>query len=837
MDEKRDMSAAQLARILREARARGASVSEVIEKGLAAIRGRGEPSAQQALIQPPVQSVAPGKQDAAQLRKIIAALVQSGGKWNQLQPLAWKLFELEPDDRHAAQMLELCALHGSRPDLVDLAGLLVTAGKDFYFHLHPLVRERLTVILWAAGRFELVSAALMKLRESAQLLPAERLVVFLFLASGRDPAPAYMYFRTHRIAILDAARSTGVAINSPFDEILLRAARLALDLGFEFDVRELIRQIPRDSVRHADGVEVLNQTLKEIPAAEAGQFEVRISEGSWQQRIECLEQRLNKVRNLSATRDPGRARVNEVLKSIISYFPELPEAWAQLSHALVMNRDLSGFLPALYCTFHDNALVFHPAPLDAALWQGPLKVTPEMDDLRHAFWHGVALMHQYVANGSGHEETLWKSRRLVASVASSADFVLPLRWSDLLRAATQHVSRHPSISASEREIMLLQLGIAGDPDSFSAHDIDQYLARSWRTPLVVLDELERIAVIKKSPDTQRHAILKKAAVSALTNLDLDKIFSAATQTVIGPAADDLCWRVASILSVRQALQPAAKHALEISGEKRSFYPFMTASLAEVESVALKGLPSANVTFMRAILRIGPRLPSLLSLFDSRARVLKPVTAPAGSPQSAVDKAIRDLPWLAGKAPLYRFSHEQAVFSGIALPPYVQIAPANQWGLLFVLLGHFLGLHSWECKVSRLVALNCEIIPRVAHLPEYKGQAGKVARWLRELSAEQRIAWQDLTSSCRTFTDQEAADMLASVIARIAIMIHPDHQSALTALRQMRVDLPVLRDLEAWLLDIPYSEYRASRDLLSRIMVPLNLRRQTGISATRISADR
>jgi hypothetical protein len=61
------------------------------------------------------------------------------------------------------------------------------------------------------------------------------------------------------------------------------------------------------------------------------------------------------------------------------------------------------------------------------------------------------------------------------------------------------------------------------------------------------------------------------------------------------------------------------------------------------------------------------------------------------------------------------------------------------------------------------------------------------------------------------------------------MILPDHGQALQSLQQMRVELPVLRDLEAWLLGTEYNTWRQQQGLASRIMVPLNLRRHDVIS--------
>jgi hypothetical protein len=820
MDDKRDMSAAQLARILREARASGAPLSQVIERGLAAIAGKKTITSKVE-----AHSAAPGNQDAAQLRKMLAALIHSGAKWPQLQSVAWKLFMLAPADVSAAHFLELCALHGTRQELLELASSLRDARHAYYFHLHPSVREKLALIAWSAGRFELVAETLVRARDGAQLLPAERLVVFLFLAKGNDPAPAFMYFRTHRAAILDAAKASSGLAGLDHDEVVLRAGRLALDLGFDFDVRDLARLIPKQSERHSAAVELLNQTVKETPNTASDPIEVQIVEGTWQQRLEHLENRLATARRLSSSRDPGRVRFNDVLKNILSFIPQLPEAWAQLSETIVLNRDLAGMMPALYAPFQSNALVFHPAPLDAALWQGPLKISGDASNLLDAWWHGVAMMHQYVAHGSGHEETLWKARRMIQDVSASAEFALPFRWSDLLRAATNHVSRHAMTGEDERRVMLAQLTIAGEPDSFSARDIEDYLRSSFRTPLIVLTELERIAVQKKAPDAQRLAILKKSTVAGLTNSDLDAIWRSANAT----QSDDLAWRVAAVVSTRATLVPSARHALEISGERRAFYPFMAPSFEEIEKTAFAGFLPREFRMARALLRVGPRLPELFSLFDGRSRVLKPVSAPAGSPEAGIEAAVKSLKWLPANARAFRFSHEQTSFGGVSLPPYVQIGPASPWGLLHALLGQRLGLNAWNWQFSRLANTVSELIPRVAHIPEYKSQTSKVARWLRDLSAEERIAWQELGQECRSFTDLEGQDFLGKMVSRLCVMIMPDNTQALQALQQMRVELPVLRDLEAWLLGQEYSHWRQQRGLASRIMVPLNLRRLDAIS--------
>ncbi len=825
MDEKRDMSAAQLARVLREARANGAPMAEVIERGFAAIKSRTPEVALPARAE--VQSAAPGAQEAAQLRKMLSALINSGAKWPQLQPIAWKLFMQAPADVSAAHFLELCALHGSKQDLLDLATTLREGRHGYYLHLHPSVRERLAVMAWSSGHFDLVAESLIRARESTQLMPSERLLVFLFLVSGSDPTPAFMYFRAHRAVILDASSLSDAGPGASYDDVVMKAARLALDLGFDFDVRDLVRLIPKNSDRYHEAVELLNQTVRESPAAAADPLEVQLSEGTWPQRIEVLEQRLASARRSAGSRDAGRARLNEVLKVALNHLPQIPEAWAQFSEMIVLNRDLAGIVPGLYATLQANALTFHPAPLDAALWQGPLKVTGDSSNLLDAWWHGIALLHQYIAHGSGHEETLWKSRRMIVDVSASAEFALPFRWSDLLRAATLHVSRHGSTYSGDEEkrVMLSQLTIAGESDSFSAHDIECYLKSSWRTPLIVLTELERIARQKKAPDVQRLAILKKGSVAGLTNNDLDAIWQSANAT----QSDDLAWRVATILSARQSLAPSVRHALDISGEKRGFCPSLAPTMEAVEATVLGGLAPREARFGRAILRTGPRLPVLFSLFDSRARVLKAVSSPAGSIEAQIDAALKGLKWLPSNAQMFRFSHEQSAFGGIALPPFMQLAPATAWGLLYVILGQRLGMSAWNWQVTRLASFVSEMIPRVAHIPEYKAQTSKVARWLRDLSAEERTAWQDLGQESRSFTDQEAHELIGKILARLATMILPDHGQALHSLQQMRVELPVLRDLEAWLLGTEYNTWRQQQGLASRIMVPLNLRRHDVIS--------
>jgi hypothetical protein len=129
----------------------------------------------------------------------------------------------------------------------------------------------------------------------------------------------------------------------------------------------------------------------------------------------------------------------------------------------------------------------------------------------------------------------------------------------------------------------------------------------------VLAKLERLAEAKAAPALECRLILKRAALTHLTNSDLNRLWHLANQRREG----DLAWRVASVLQARGALTPSVRHAWEISGERRSSYEFIPPSKPAVERL-LKGFAPRGARLAFASIHVGPVLPELLALLDEGA---------------------------------------------------------------------------------------------------------------------------------------------------------------------------------------------------------------------------
>src|SRR5690606_26491839 len=145
-------------------------------------------------------------------------------------------------------------------------------------------------------------------------------------------------------------------------------------------------------------------------------------------------------------------------------------------------------------------------------------------------------------------------------------------------------------------------------------------------------------------------ILKRAASAHLTNGDLDRLWHLACQR----QEHDLAWRIATILKARLTLTPAVRHGCEISGEKRSHYPFVTATGAAkfVRESIIKDFDPRAARLCYACVHVGYALPELLAILDPRAAALKSVAAPEDSVQGQTEKLLNQVKWLV--APRKRF---------------------------------------------------------------------------------------------------------------------------------------------------------------------------------------
>jgi hypothetical protein len=334
--------------------------------------------------------------------------------------------------------------------------------------------------------------------------------------------------------------------------------------------------------------------------------------------------------------------------------------------------------------------------------------------------------------------------------------------------------------------------------------------------MVTLERLIHIAQAKKALGLETRILISRGFLRHLTNGDLGRLWHVACER----KEHDLAWRVATVLRGRQALAKLVIHPWEISGEKRSQYQLLRPSWTQL-SHAFVGWSKVQEKLARAILLIGPLLPELLAIVDSKSSTVRVGAAPHDSVEAHLDQALGQLGWLPIQRRRYVLSYDQAGEDG-DIPVFAQVMPANPWSLLVLRLSHRLGLNVWRWRLSFLAEQIVDVIPRLATSRSLGRHSSRVAKWLRALTPEQRTAWHDLSTITRTLNDEEALLCLGKLVCRIATLMMANHAQALGSLISMRAPVAIMWDLEAFILSSFYSEYRQMTGIAHKVPVPNSL---------------
>jgi hypothetical protein len=749
-------------------------------------------------------------------------LIDKGASWDVMEPLAIKLYCAQPGDGAAARVIELAFVHGTAERIEPLLVWAKKQAPGFYRHLHPTLRVHLVVRLWHSGGSDALVTIIFRERDESYLQPAERLFLFRSMATAADATVPYLYFQRFRGDLVAAAKSLGEHVGLSLDALLLRAGQLALDLGYVTEAGQILEGISAKSPERDEALRhMLTATVEKNKAGRSHLVELVLAEASGEGRLTLLDKFLRESRGLGGFKDRSRPALNELLADPLSWLPNDLGVYSKLSEILINNRDLGGLLPNLVALFKKQALKFLSPQQDLAIWHGVLTMTPisPLDK----FWHGVALLHFYVSTGASAEAELWRSLSLIGFAKQNAAEHLPMTWKELHRAAFNAVLKSTHVLDSERNRMLRQLRVAVPQEQLNVADLVDYAQECETSPREVLRSLQSSAEGVRNLGLARTLLLKRAAQSHLTNDDINRIW----QFALTGNEHDLAWRAATVLHARQALNSSVRHAWEFSGEKRSEYGLFAPSRAQIQA-CMTGFSTPVVRLVNACLTVGSALPELLSMLDQGASVTKAAAAPHDSLEARIDSGIAKLEWLPVPKRRYRFSFESAL-GGTPLPSFMQVLPSNAWSLVVARVAERLGINAWGWRLSRLHSQIADLIPRLASRQDLRRQSAKVASWLKELTPEQRTAWQDLASLGRALDDQTAVASLAAFVCRVATIICPNHHMALTSLQAMRAPVAIMWDLETWLLGDGYSQLRVEMGTSTRVPVPNSLIKLTTIT--------
>ncbi len=764
----------------------------------------------------PASPFEPGPRNGAQLELRLRQLVEGDQSFDQMEAPALELFALKPTAETAARIVELAFLRGTDAEIESLIVRFKNQAKDFYRHMHAAVRAHLVARLWRSGQADALATLAFRDRDEDYLQPIERLFVFHSMRGAPDHATPYIYFRRYRRELLDAVLDLGAHVGVTTSAFLLLVGKMAAELGYDSDARELLEQIGPESVEQDEALRLLLDVAVERNKAGRSHYsELLLQHTEPGARLKLISQFFSATRGLGGFRDKNRPALNELLRAPLEWITEEPDHWATLSELLCANRDLDPLLPNLFEVFRQHALRFFGPVLDAALWQGPISM--HADTPRDRYWRGMALIHHYVNCGPTAEAYLWEARDLVARAKKEWRAPLPYSWRDIHKATFSWVSKNHYVLEADRVRMLEQLRVAVDTELVALSDVEEYVLKADQSPAGVLRSLEGVAAQKGAHTLAFRLVLKQAAQAHLTNSDLDKLWTLANEK----KDSDLAWRIATVSNARKSLAAPVRHAWEISGEKRTRYEYQTPDKGMIEQ-CLRGFNSRASRLAYASLHIGQALPELLALLDPGVATVRIAAPPSDSVEAQVDKALGAVPWLKSGRRRFRFSFEGT--TGTSLPPFMQVLPANPWSILVARLADRLGVNAWGWKLSYLHSQVIDLIPRLASRQDLRRHSGKVAKWLKDLGPEQRAAWQDLALLSRAMEDDKAQEALASFLCRLATVIYQNHFMALTSLQAMRAPVGIIWDLETFMLGESYSDIRMKLQSQSRVLVPNALKR-------------
>lgn len=747
-----------------------------------------------------------------QIELRIRQCIEDESPWVNVEPLIWQIYQLQPDSHNAARTIELAFLYAPAEELARVVERACELEENCYHKIKDDVRVYLLLRLCMEEKAVLVEGALKRLDRR---LPLENLIWFL-LQAKRDANQALMHYQQFEEDILYAVEEFGAALKMTPDMFSLYLGKLAVQMEYETLARKVLAKICKGSPQHEDAVHLLLKLRVERDEDGLCAYGRQLkSESDWRLRMKLFYDFLAEARRVEGVAHRGRAALNDLLRNPLEWVPALPEAWSAMSNMLISHVDLEPILPQIMETYHEYAAKFQPAALDLSLWYAVLNIQTG-DQARDLFWRAVANVHLFMTGQDTFQENLWDAYSFYQEAQRQTTRAFPFEWKAIQRAAMNWIAKTPTLTEKRRTVMQRVMRMAAEPDDLTTTEILSFLDEANLPPLRVVNKLLALARSKKDDNLLLELIQRKARFSHYTNSDLDEMWQICARL----NKHDLAWRVATILHARQSLDERVVHPWAISGENRNEYGLNAISLEQALQV-IRDVKDDEQKFLHALLTAGSLLPELLSVLDDGAKIVKVATPKPHSREAIIEKALDQIEWMPENKRQYRFSHEKHVLGRIHVPNFVQVLPNNTWSHLMLRLGVRIGCAAWGWSVTFLHQQLEGLVPRLAQGQEAR-LPGKVGKWLRALTPEQRKAWYDMITYSGRIREERGIELLSLLLMRLALIMNQNHYQALTSLQTMRAPLVMVRSLENFILSTEYSQIRRKKETNNKVPVPLAL---------------
>ncbi len=736
---------------------------------------------------------------AAEAELRLRQKIEAEQNWNAFRKDAWLLYESYPRSDVAARLCELAFLYGSAAELEDVLMTLLRDAVDFYGALDAEMRLHIVLKLWANQRLTVLDGLLFRKDLQLRLLPLERLYCcWAFLQAG-ELTRAYRFFRQHDQEIWSAQKTFAGHLKQSESEFAYMMGRAALAEHDEPMALQLLEAIPRYASEFQKALDLLLDIRVERNEQGFCVYGQKLQkEMDWRGRVTLLDSFLLRIQRFEASAPKDRAALNELLKDPFRWFPEQPEAWQALVETLLDYQQLEYLLPNLMGSLKVRATQFFKPVFDHALWF-PVSQHEFQDPLRSEYWRGISLLHEFTWTQGEKEELLWRSRQHLLEAEDLAGKNLQPGWPELQHALLHWISKTSRMDENRRKTLLLVVKLMGDAKDVTEADISRYLANVTEPTQEVMHALEQLVRQRGQTDLEAFLLERKCGKLHYTNQDLERMWllSGTLQRY------DQCWRIATIAKNRLVLNSDLERSWVISGEKKREFSLHSLQDSHLKLIT-QSFEGSDRKLVEALLSVGPMVPELLASLNVK---LTPVKKGKGltSAEEEIHSLLESQTWLPNGKKLFT-THPGGMWH--VKPPFFASLLDTKWVLLFMAIAQRCGVTAWDWQLSLLHHQIESLVPRMSRGMEAP-TTGKVGRWLRLLSPQQRKSWYELAQLSRRFTDEQAQLVLARLFGKIACSMLQDHTLILQSLDKLRAPLRLRWDMEQWVVSDTYGDLRKS----------------------------
>lgn len=750
--------------------------------------------------------------DPTKLTPQMRHLIGAGAPWHVISDILWQDFNSGPSPLKAARILETAFVQASPSETLDIFTKIMSSGlKGFYWYLHPKLRD---FIVEHAPEQHLDQLYWVIARESdeTKLSGIEMTYIFLRVAMTSDKTAAWMYFRRHKTKILEAFSKTkhfGLGKN----QLIMRAGELALGIAYTEDAKDLFHLLPQNTPERDAALQLLLRFESNVVDRNKNSYLTAIDNTpEWKDRLKLISNFCDNNRKLGSVRDPNRSSLDMLLKSILQWVPKSADGWRMVGDLIVHHRDLSASLPGILKPLFDNAVIFHGPDIDGALWHAASNMDPKC--FIDQYIVATALLHKYVTNPRLGESLLWQAQKLMTH-PDAASSSTPWTWRDLLKTGMQWLNNTTLLLDRDRKRALAALRLAQDGILASQDTVENYLSHCKNIPEGLLHSIAKNATASGNFEFATNLIVKTANSRPLTNKDLLNLWTLAN----GNDSPDFSWRVATILSAREALPDTIKNSWEISGERRTSYGAITLGVQDIEC-ALTQLSPVTKKIGQALCIVGGKINELAQLTGASSHHTPPMSANAGIELTIINalKPSKVIPKPTKSVVEARGVHMVPEVAA----PLAQSIINGPWLFALRLLAERLSIPTWGWSISILQEITKSTLPLIGTESSAKSSA-KLGKWVSSLTSQERAGWAEIANSGTNESTELLSVELTKFICRLGLLCYPSHLTALKTLHQLRMPLDIVRDLEWFILCEEMSAFRLRHNVINRVAVPDTLK--------------